>query len=130
MAFTSKSGDKYTNASQAKAADRRFGIVPIQGKSIGDGKQPVAQSNFSKPEPARQPTADQDPSQVVAEHGPAHTVAINHMGDTHTLTSTHPDGYVHNSKYDSAESAHDAGNRLAGIGNSDKQELPNLSDMM
>ena len=54
MAFQSKSGQKFTNASQARAADRRE--VPIAGKSIGDGKQPV--KSFSTPEAPRAATAD------------------------------------------------------------------------
>lgn len=51
MAFQSKSGQKFTNASQARAADRRE--TPIAGKAQGDGKQPV--SSFSKPEAPRAP---------------------------------------------------------------------------
>jgi hypothetical protein len=124
MAHTSLSGEKFTNMSQKMAADRKYGSVPIEGAKIGDGRQPV--KSFSKPEPARQPTAKpvkasaeslQDPAQALADHGPANSVSIEHSGDKHTVRSTHADGHEHRSTYDSPESAHEAAATLAGVDN-------------
>jgi hypothetical protein len=113
----------WTNAAQAKR---------VPGRAQGDGKQPV--SKFSKPEPARQPTAEpvsasthsednQDPMQTVEAHGPAQEVTVKHEGDQHTVTSTHADGHKHHSKHASAEEAHQAASQLSGAG---PQQAPEM----
>ena len=154
-AFKARDGRSFTNASQMNihnrklqpAPDRANGEVPIDGKKLGDGRQPV--KSFSKPEADRQPTArpvkatadnvepqdaesHQDPDQALADHGPAGSVSIEHTGDKHTVRSTHADGHEHRSTYDSPESAHDAAKTLAGVGSSsdDSRDMPNLSEAM
>jgi hypothetical protein len=118
MAHTAADGSKWSNAAQARR-------VPVPGRSIGDGKQPV--SRFSKPEAPRAATAEpvaahqsaedqtQDPSQVVLEHGPANHLEINHQ-EGHKVSSKHPDGHEHHSAHGSAEEAHTAAGTLAGVG--------------
>jgi hypothetical protein len=140
LAYTSRDGRKFTNLSQARAADLRS--VPVEGKKIGDGRQPV--KSFSQPEAPRQPTAippvktfadsprhataidnsepqDASSESAVAEHGPAQEVTIRHSGDEHTVTSKHADGYRHQSVHASASEAHDAARTLSG---SDEDEHP------
>lgn len=123
MAHIAADGSKWTNASQARK---------VPGKAQGDGKQPV--SRFSKPEAPRAATAEPatasaskvspeepeqdnqaDPAAVVASHGHAQSVEINHQDGDHTVTSKHPDGHEHHSKHGSAEEAHSAAGTLAGV---------------
>jgi hypothetical protein len=145
MAYTSKSGERFTNLSQAKAADRKYGQVPVPGRAVGDGRQPLAQSKFPKPEPERKAslvsdkpsTEDSDPSeqtpgQAVAEHGPATSVTVSH-GDKHTVESNHADGHTHRSTHDDAEEAHRVASRLAGVDSDSEQDgdnQRNLSEIM
>ncbi len=71
----------------------------------------------------------QDPSDVVAQHGPASRVDIQHA-EKHSVRSTHPDGHEHHSEHDSVEDAHQAAATLGGVDSGSDQELPSLADVM
>jgi hypothetical protein len=53
------------------------------------------------------------PHEVVAEHGPAHTVRISHSENGHKVTSSHDDGFEHTMSHGSAREAHDSASKLA-----------------
>lgn len=81
MAHIAADGSKWTNASAAKR---------VPGRAQGDGKQPV--SKFSKPEPARQPTAEPVSASPAQGHddSPAPQdsgVQITHDGNMFTVTA-------------------------------------------
>lgn len=49
---------------------------------------------------------EQDPHEVVAEHGPAHTTQIAKKDESHSVHSHHEDGHKHSSHGHNIESAH------------------------
>lgn len=106
MAFKSKDGSEWTNASAARKQDMRG-----DSKPLGKVAAPVA----DEPETD---TESQEPSAVVAEHGPAHQVLITHKEGSHKIKSKHKDGHTHESEHTSAEDAHMAAKQLAGVGES------------
>ena len=55
------------------------------------------------------------PHEVVAEHGPAHTIHYEHQHDAgqHKVTSMHADGHMHESMHGSAKEACDSACQLA-----------------
>jgi hypothetical protein len=59
---------------------------------------------------------EESPEDVVAEHGAAHEVTINHEDGKHEVHSKHPDGHEHHSAHASAKEAHDHAATLAGVG--------------
>jgi hypothetical protein len=152
-AFKARDGRQFTNASQMNIHNRKLQPAPttplegvkIQGKAVGDGRQPIPQSKFSKPESPRKaslvdskpkPDTDddtQDYSQSVNEHGPALRVDIKH-GDngSHTVDAVMGDSTKHHSDHTSAEEAHAAARQLSGLdtNSDDDQELPDLSKVM
>ena len=62
---------------------------------------------------------DEDPHEVVAQHGPADAVSVTHsdgedgMG-SHEVHSQHPDGHEHHSMHGSRGEAHQHGTCLGG----------------
>lgn len=112
MAHTAADGSKWSNAAQARK-------VPVPGRSIGDGKQPV--KSFSKPEAPRAPTASpvsdapasgqSEPTQNDASSTPQ--VEVTQDGNTFVVTA----------KFASAEEAHAAAQAMSG-GADQSQEMP------
>lgn len=91
-------GQKYTNADAwrtAKATQAPMAATPAPGGEMGGEEQP---------------------EQVVQQHGPAietHTQHEHEMG-THHAHSVHADGYEHHSDHGSAEEAHEHLKKLTG----------------
>jgi len=77
-----------------------------------EGRRPMSSGEEHGGE---QDMSDQDISQVVQQHGPAHHVEIEHGEGHHTKTSHHK-GAMHKSEHGSAEEAHEAGKQSAGLG--------------
>jgi hypothetical protein len=72
-----------------------------------------------KPEAEQeQKPMQEDPKNVVAQHGAATTIHIAHdnKAKKHHVVSTHKDGHVHESEHASAKEAHDAASQLSGPG--------------
>jgi hypothetical protein len=61
---------------------------------------------------------------VVAEHGKAHKVVIQHdeKSGRHTVTSHHKDGHMHTSVHEHAQKAHDEARQLASVPPAGKEE--------
>ena len=96
MAFKSKDGKKFTNADAMRTHER-------------------TSSAKAAPEPEME-GGEEDGSAIAAEHGPAHTIQINHdheMG-VHEVHSDHPSGHHHVSQHGSVEEAHEHAHKLAG----------------
>jgi hypothetical protein len=98
MAFPAKDGKKFSNKDSQRTHDR-----------MSSAKSAVAA-------PEGEPDGDEGGAeQVVAQHGPAHTVHIAHdheMG-VHEVHSEHHDGHHHVSQHGSVEEAHEHGKKLA-----------------
>jgi hypothetical protein len=64
----------------------------------------------------------------VKEHGPAHTVHIEHKNNKHTVKSLHDDGHEENTEHETAEEAHEEGKRRAmeAAEESPEQALPEI----
>jgi hypothetical protein len=95
-------GKKYTNADAWRTAKATSSAKPM-AKSMGNptGELPAED--------------EQDPHAVVAEHGKASEVHIEHdheMG-AHHVHSIHEDGHEHHSDHASAEEAHEHAKNLA-----------------
>jgi len=103
-------GKSYTNADSWRTAKKTQ--APM-AKAVGGGVE--------NPEVE----GEESPEAVVAAHGPAHQVTINHdheMG-THSVHSMHADGHEHHSEKASAEEAHEhAKNLSVDDANSDDME--------
>src|ERR1019366_2631177 len=58
----------------------------------------------------------EQPSQVLAKHGPANTVHVAHdqKANKNHVTSTQADGHVHTSDHATSKEAHDAATQLSG----------------
>src|ERR1019366_3887812 len=71
------------------------------------------------------PEQNEQPAQVVAQHGKANTVHIahDHKAGKHHVISTHADGHVHESEHATSKEAHDTATQLAG-GNQAESENP------
>jgi hypothetical protein len=66
---------------------------------------------------------------IVAEHGKAHKVVIQHDAKSgrHTVTSHHKDGHMHSVSHETPEEAHKEGRSLAGVpadGQDEKHDSP------
>lgn len=114
MAHVAADGSKWSNAAQARK-------VPVPGRSIGDGKQPV--KSFSKPEAQRAPTASpvqsaptqdlgHDAADGSSDQDRAPTVEVTQDGNTFVVTA----------KFASADEAHAAAQAMSGSDQS--QEMP------
>lgn len=107
MAFSDNKGNKFTNADSMRSS-----------KAMSSSK-PMAK-------PVQQTMGDtgEEPEQVAATHGPATHVNVEHEHEigSHHVHSVHPDGHEHHSDHGSAEEAHMAGGKLAGIGGEQPQD--------
>jgi hypothetical protein len=110
----------------------------MKGSSSTDGKmhgnvQMIDRYNESKnKKPARpkerggesggehEPSGHDEIKQVVAEHGPAHKLVIehDHAGGEHHVTSHHEDGYVHRETLGTPEMAHAHAAHAGGVSDS------------
>lgn len=125
MAHTAADGSRWSNAAQARR-------VPVPGRSIGDGKQPV--KSFSKPEAPREPTAEPvsqvshtgtsqpTESQPSSQDSQGPQVEVTQDGNTFVVTA----------KFASAEEAHAAAQNLSGgdQGEGDSLPVPNPAQAM
>ncbi len=120
MAFPTKSGKSFGSAYVAKRHDNEHEKM---AKSVLGGDSAAHEAGESKPFEAgeqegqkEQPEQNEQPSQVVAQHGPANTVHVahDHKAKKHHVTSTHADGHVHTADHASAGEAHKAASELAG----------------
>lgn len=108
MSFKSKNGNTYGSAYVARRHDRHHDETVAQEskepKQVEAGEKEGVQDNSSK-------------NQVVAEHGRARKVIINHDHEAHKhhVTSQHEDGHTHESEHDNPEAAHAEGNALAEV---------------
>jgi hypothetical protein len=74
----------------------------------GHPKMPGMENTGGGPE-------NEDPQSVVAAHGPAKSIHIEHGENEHTVHSKHEDGHEHHSSHGSAKEAHDHASQLAGV---------------
>lgn len=122
MAFPTKSGKSFGSAYVAKRHDQEHDKAGQMSK-MAMGDSAAHEAGESKPfEQGEQegqkenPEQNEQPSQVVAKHGPANTVHVahDHKAKKHHVTSTHADGHVHTSDHASSKEAHDAATQLSG----------------
>lgn len=113
MAFKAKDGSPFTNIDAMKRHDAKSAAKP-----------PAKQMNA--PEPDEEGEGD-EAEQVVQEHGPAHTIGIQHQDESgqHHVHSVHADGHMHQSVHGSREEAHDYARKL-GSGENDGQNLAQM----
>lgn len=118
--FTSHDGKKFGNAFVGKRRDREHG----KEVSMPHGTSHVPATRKEDTEPmdkamGKAKTSEHveapKPHEVVAEHGPAHTVTVTHEGGKHSVETEHKDSHVHEAEYDSPEEAHKAAKQLAGL---------------
>lgn len=103
MAFAAKDGTKYSNKDSQRTHDRMHSAKSKPYEPTG------------MEEPGEQP-GEEDGAQIAEQHGPAHTIQIQHdheMG-VHEVHSDHPDGHHHASQHGSVEEAHEHAHKLAG----------------
>ena len=99
MAFTSKSGHKFTNADSMRTHNATHAAT----------SKPYDATGMEEP-------GEEDGAAIAEAHGPAHSIQINHdheMG-VHEVHSDHPDGHHHSSQHGSVEEAHEHASKLAG----------------
>jgi hypothetical protein len=111
MAHTAKDGSRWTNASQARLADKSY-----EAKNSSPTPKVATATN---PVEQTEPQESTDSSEVVAQHGPAKEVLVKHSEGKHHVKSSHEDGHVHESDHETASKAHDAARTLSGA---DEQE--------
>lgn len=108
MAFQSSDGKQFSMLSRKSAHERGL-------KSKLGTKAP---GSILEAPTADQPMTDndQDAAQVHAEHGPAHSIQIEHKEEEgqHHVHSKHEDGYEHHAVHSTKAEAHDAARELAG----------------
>jgi hypothetical protein len=112
VAYTSKSGNKFTNAGMARKDDMRSASMASAAATEKQNMK-ANPSESRENDPSDQHETEQ-PSEVVAAHGPATQVLIKHEGGKHKVKSKHEDGHVHESEHNSAAEAHDAAKTLGG----------------
>jgi hypothetical protein len=115
MAFQSKSGKAFSNRPMAIAQDKRDEVSATAGMNKTANKLPD-----TDPEMGHE---SEDPSEVVANHGPAEKVMITHTEGKHTVKSKHSDGHSHTSEHASKSEAHEAGKQLAGADDEGQDEM-------
>jgi hypothetical protein len=124
MAFKSRDGKReFSMASQKSIYDRGHGEAKPEGKIL-DAPDSAGEGETGE---------NQEPEQVVAEHGLAHTVHIEHPQEgeegMHQVHSEHPDGHKHHSTHESGEEAHEHGKKLAGMGDGGEESQMGDEDM-
>jgi len=84
------------------------------GKVLSDKSGELAEEMGEKQD---NPQEEEQEHPVVAQHGKAKSVHINHdhAANRHHVTSVHEDGHTNESDHESAEDAHGEGRKLAGL---------------
>jgi|ERR1035437_10110673 hypothetical protein len=122
MAFQSKDGKKFGSAFVARRKDSEHDKADQMSKTaMGDSpaheaaEKPAFEAGEQEGQTEKTEQNEQ-PAQVVAQHGAANTVHIahDHKANKHHVISTHKDGHVHESEHATAKEAHDAATQLAG----------------
>lgn len=110
--FDSKNGKKYGSAYVAKRHDAAHDESASKEKEVKVHAKAPTENVESHGEPDGD---EQNP--VVAEHGKARRVVINHDHEAgkHHVTSTHEDGHTHEADYDTPEQAWEEGGKYANI---------------
>lgn len=125
MAHIAADGSKWSNASKATARS-----LSVPGKSQGDGKQPVAASNFPKPEAPRAHTAEpvsastggESPSTADSSSDQSHAPSVEVTQDGNTFVVT--------AKFSSAEEAHAAAQAMSGGADDQQPAVANPAQAM
>ena len=117
--YTTKAGKKFGSAYVGKKKDEMHG-------GMNAAHEAAETPEFEKGEQEGMKEGGEQPQQVVAQHGKAHTVHVahDHKANKHKVVSTHEDGHVHESDHGSPQEAHDAGKQLAGAGEGAEEEQP------
>ena len=111
---------------------RKFGNLETQhlhDRLHGAPKAPLAEKAPEIREELRE-GENESPESVVAEHGKAHEVHVehDHEGGEHKVNSKHPDGHEHHSRHSSAKEAHEHGAALAGANEDEEQNAAAAED--
>ena len=127
MAFPTKSGKSFGSAYVAKRKDSEHdkmandvmgqtGQKPAMSPAHEAAETPEFERGEQEGAKEQNPEQNEQPSQVVAQHGPANTVHVahDHKAGKHHVTSTHADGHVHTSDHATSAEAHKASSELAG----------------
>jgi hypothetical protein len=122
MAYTSKSGERFSNASQAYLANKYH-----DSKTATPAPKVSTTPNPEEQQPEEHPEQS-DPQSVVAEHGPASEVIIRHSEGSHSVHSVHAT-HKHHSEHETAEEAHSAAKTLSGADESGSSDDPSMGDM-
>lgn len=109
------------------------GMNSSDGKMSGNAQMVGSYEKSKKPQAAPEPSmgGSEDPTQVAAEHGPAHEVHIqhDHEGGKHSVHSKHGDGHEHHSEHGSAGEAHQHAAKLSGV-NEEAQPMESMGGGM
>ena len=114
MAFKSKDGKSFGNRQQMKAYDER---APKKESKAMPDEYEDAGGDDNYPE---------DIHEMVAQHGPAEKVEIEHSEGKHTKVSHHG-GKTHKSEHASAEEAHHHGMMAAGLEPGQEEAQPEMA---
>jgi hypothetical protein len=126
MAYQSKSGKSFSNRPMAMQQDKRDAASSQMGKTQNTNGIKNTDPIHGGADADNGADESQEPSAVVAEHGPAEKVMVDHTEGKHKVTSKHPDGHKHTSEHASAGEAHDAARQLSGA--DDEQASPEASE--
>lgn len=119
--FQSKDGKKSLSKFRASHRDKmqelggpRSQANKIEGKPSKEAGEIPNEENL---EEQVHPGIHEEVGDLAAEHGPAHTVTINHdhEGGRHTVHSSHPDGHEQDADFENAHEAHKHAKKAAGV---------------
>lgn len=93
--------------------------IGVERDKFGGDKE-KGNEQMTDPDESKEPGEEVHP--VVAAHGPAHKVVVqhDHKAGRHTATSYHKDGHVNTSNHEAAAEAHEEARKLAGAPATDK----------
>lgn len=113
MAFPTKDGQKkFGSAFKTKRYDEFHAPSAEHEKS----ESPVFEAAEKEGQDEQQQNeGHENPQEVVAEHGPAHSVHIHHDHENkkHKVVSHHADGHMHESEHGTPDEAHEHGKQLS-----------------
>lgn len=116
--FQSKSGKKFGSAYVGKRHDMEHDKAnQVMQDTSAHEKAETPEFERGEQEGQKEaPEQNEQPSQVVSEHGPATHVTVHHdhKNNKHHVVSHHSSGYMHTSDHGSAQEAHDAASVLGG----------------
>jgi hypothetical protein len=121
MAFQAKDGSRHHSASRAKLHDDM--AADTAAKPMGKAKPDGGAAGADGGEGGGQDLSHMPIHEVVAKHGPAHKVEMehDHEGGSHKKTSHHGK-HKHVSEHENAHEAHQAGMMSAGAETPDAEE--------